>query len=909
LGSQGQTLLISGEPGIGKSRLAHELITQAHVSGGQALLGASYAEGGAPYAPFKQIIRDVLRSGWYRGLEDGLELPGSVLADLIALAPELTSRYPDVPANPPLDPRAEQRRLFEHLGIFFSVLCDRTPLLLVLEDAHWADGGSLFLLRYLARHTRGQRVMLVATYREVELDVARPLHEVLLDLERERLATGLKLLRLDRNATRDMLAVLFGEGITAEFSDGIYRVTEGNPFFIEEVCKALVESGEVYFHDGHWDRPSIEELGIPQSVRVAIQSRLRVLSSDTQETLRIAAILGRVFEFDTLVVACAPDSDEAALGVRRGRTGWAADEDTLIDALEEAERAQLIEEVSREGGGSFAFVHGLIPSTLVESTRTLRRRRLHSRAATAIEACCPDDFEALAHHWGWAEEAQKASTYMFKAGQRAAGQYANQEALEYFEQALERVEEDEEYDRILKERAKILLDQYRGNEAVRDYEHLLQSARERGDRKAELHVLLGLAQASYISALDAEETHAAARSRELYRTAYALARELADKESMVRALVPTTWFGDFWPEYESDAAANVKEALELSREIGDEDLVADCVLAAFRGGAADWVEQGEELLIQLESRRDLVRLNQTCFQLMWSHLARGSLERCIECCESGLHVAREIAVSPVQYSTIKALAYIHLGEFGQAWNALQKEVADEAHRFGSAFKDFGTGIYLSQLSAHRKASELLKATVARLDRLGRAALKQWAKIELARAMIRSEPGEPAALMKITEDLANLSATVILAGMGEPSGVLAEIRLCQGRWNEALQAADAACAQTRQSGGSLHHTAAVQTRLRALLQLRRPEEVLSLAQEQIQQAEVNGHRSMLWQLRSALARALEMLGDAEAATQEYRAAAETIRELAQTIPDAELKHGFLADPMVSSIIAASDRTPD
>jgi ABC-type oligopeptide transport system substrate-binding subunit/DNA-binding SARP family transcriptional activator len=431
LSGQGGTLLISGEPGVGKTRLVRELVTQAKVSGGTALMGACYAEGGVPYAPFARILQQALKDSVW----ESLNLPESVLADLLALAPALRLRFPGVPAHPSAsqrtgpavdDPQAEQHRLFENLAIVFAALSEQAPLLLVLEDAHWADSGTIFLLRHLARQMQYSRTMIVATYREVELDDARPLHEVLLDLQRERVATRLKLPRLDREQTRELLAVLFDEEITPEFLAGIYAETEGNPFFIEEVCKALVNSGRLYFQDGRWQRPSMEELGVPQSVRVAIQSRLKALPAEAQETLRLAAILGREFEFDILAEA----SDQ--------------EEGVLIEALEDAQRAQLIEQVSPEAGGTFALVHGLISSTLVESTRTLQRRQLHRRAAAAIEARRPGDgsrLEALAHHYSEAGEGDRAAHYLLQAGDRARELYAYQEAIGHYQQALHYLKE------------------------------------------------------------------------------------------------------------------------------------------------------------------------------------------------------------------------------------------------------------------------------------------------------------------------------------------------------------------------------------------------------------------------------------------------------------------------------------
>jgi tetratricopeptide (TPR) repeat protein len=412
---RGQALLISGEPGIGKSRLTRELATQAEIGGGRVLIGECYPEGSVPYGPFSQILRRALR--WTSS--NGSGLPDFVVADLLSLAPDLRPYYPEIGENPTLDPEGQQQRLFESVVTLFSKLSEQTPLFLALEDVHWADSGSLALFRHLARRVKEKRAMVVATYREVELGESRPLQEMLVELNRERLADRLKLGRFDREATRELLAAIFEEDITPEFLDGIFAETEGNPFFVEELCKALVEEGKFYFENGHWHRPAMQDLNLPQSVRVAIESRLAKLPDPVLDALRMAAVLGHDFDFETL---------SAALGQA---------EDPLIDALESAERSQLIEEVSGERGGTFRFAHALIASTLVEDLSGLRRRRMHGQAAQTIRSLRPDDFETLAYHFSESGDPQEALAYSVKAGERAMRFSAHNEALRHYNRALE----------------------------------------------------------------------------------------------------------------------------------------------------------------------------------------------------------------------------------------------------------------------------------------------------------------------------------------------------------------------------------------------------------------------------------------------------------------------------------------
>ncbi len=425
---EGQILFLSGEPGIGKTRLARELMQLAQAAEARVLSDGCHAEGDAPYAPLAGMMRQAFESS------PGPELPGFVLADLLTLAPHLRPRFPHVPRNPRLDPAFEQQRVFDSFVAWCEALSADQPLLMLVEDVHWADVGTLALLRHLARRVQKARLLLVMTYRdnEVELDQTHPLNAMLLDLNRERLAGQLKLARLSREQIRELLAAMLSTAgdITPEFLDGLYNETEGNPFFVEEVCKGLIEQGKLYHAGGEWRRADMQTIFIPPSVREAILRRVECLPGPAQEALRLAAILGREFDFDTL------------------RDASEQNEDALIVALERAARAQLIGETPRTeraaGPVTYAFVHALIPFALRESLGGLRRQRLHYRAATAMEPRRPNDFETLAYHFTAAGKRGKAIEYSRRAAERAQAVYAYDTAIQYMQAALDLMEAGEQ---------------------------------------------------------------------------------------------------------------------------------------------------------------------------------------------------------------------------------------------------------------------------------------------------------------------------------------------------------------------------------------------------------------------------------------------------------------------------------
>lgn len=416
LDGEGQVLLISGEPGIGKTRLTQDLVVRAKANRALVLMGECYAEGGAPYAPIARIVEQILAN--YSASQ--LALADYVGNGLVTIAPALQAQFPHVQPIPLNNPQAEQQRLLDAVFNLFTAVASLTPILLVVDDVHWADSGSLALVRYLARRGRALPLLLVLTYREIELNELRGLNELLADFNRERLATRIKLVRLDMEQTRQLLATLFAEEVTPEFVQAIYQETEGNPFFVEEVCKALIDSGQVYREGGRWHRlTDMADMQIPQSVRMAIETRLANLPEAVQHVLRVAAVIGRKFPFDILVAI----SDLS--------------EDNLIEALEKAERAQLIAEIGSKGGGEFSFTHALIPTALADGQSGLRRRRLHRQVAGAMQALYPTDYESLAYHYNSAGDDAQARICYGQAADRALAAFANQDAERYYRAGLE----------------------------------------------------------------------------------------------------------------------------------------------------------------------------------------------------------------------------------------------------------------------------------------------------------------------------------------------------------------------------------------------------------------------------------------------------------------------------------------
>jgi tetratricopeptide (TPR) repeat protein len=496
-----QLVLISGEPGVGKTRLAKELIAYGRLHGGRILQGGCYEyEAMVPYLPFAEALRDWVHTQTTESLHDKL---GSNATELAKLAPEIEARLGPLTPNPSLAPDQERMRLFDNFARFLQNLATEKGLLLFLDDLHWADRGTLSMVHYLLRRLRNERVLILGGYREVELDRTHPLAAALVEWNRERLVTRIQLGRLTKYDCGELLAGMFEqEEITPEFTEAIFRETEGNPFFIEEVVKALIDSGQIYRENLEWQRGDIADLAIPQSIKEAIGRRLNRLSTESTEVLQHAAILGKVFDFQELVTVYS-----------NGGGGSQEQENSILDALDEGLNAQLIRALE---GESFSFTHDKIRETLYEEINSIRRRRLHHKLAQRLEKVVMDQTREnylpdLAYHYLQGGDLNKGMEYAIHAGEHARRLYANDEAIKYYLQAAEAADALQltgELSEIFETVGELYSSQGMFYNAVEFYDQAI-SLVNTGEQRARLKMLIGISFANVGDARGLEYLRAA----------------------------------------------------------------------------------------------------------------------------------------------------------------------------------------------------------------------------------------------------------------------------------------------------------------------------------------------------------------------------------------------------------------
>ncbi len=905
---RGGMVLIGGSPGVGKSRLAREAAAMAERLGMAVYTGNCLdMESPPPYQPTIDHLEQAARTASPEGFRTALGINAPEIAKLL---PSLRQRYDDIPPSPDLTPEQERRYMLHGVGEFIERAATNQPMVLTYEDLHWADESTLLLLRHIGNRAASLPVLVIGTFRDDELEPGRPLTTAIGPLFRDVGAVDLRPRLLTRDEVHAVLTARAGSDAPPELVELVYSETQGNPFFTEELFRHLRDSGRIFDEHGSWRAGfEIGDTEVPQGVRLVIGRRLDQLGPEHRKMLAAAAVIGRTFTFNTLAAVSS------------------ADEDDLFDALEAAERSHVIEELPADHPADYLFVQEQIRQTLVGELSLARRQRVHLRIADAMEQLGTGSAVELAHHLHSAGSAapvertvaalvaaaaQNMDTLAFEdalrqldtavalvgdgdgrfdlrrtqaRALRGAGRV--DDALAVLDDELARTSDRDEQVALRLQRVSLLNDQYRAAEGLADVDWLVAAAVD--DPSLEVDVQLARGRAYYIMSLDNPGT--AEVSRDAYELAYAAAKSRDDRANMARALLPTTWFTDYWIDYRPIAVANIVEALELAQEIDDEDLILDALMASLRTKTdRDPIDAGEELMERLERRRDPVKLNAHCFWMMWRYLAAGRFADAVATCDRGIELADLIGSAPVQYGSIKAIALTEAGRYDEVQAAIDQEVTDDDHPFGQAMASHARSVFLTRLCAWGPAAESLSETLGWAERLTRVWMQFWAGSLMAVVREHDVDDSGGGAQRADE----------LPTFGEwsvgPTG--AQVALARGDVARAVELVLPACPQPGETRPNSDHVRALDVLARSYLGLGDHRAALDAATRGLDLAEAMGFGAVVWRLRRVRALALDALGHGDAASEAAHAATE-FRTLAERIVDPDLRAWFERQPLAPS----------
>jgi class 3 adenylate cyclase/tetratricopeptide (TPR) repeat protein len=424
-----ELILIAGEPGQGKTTLVSELARLAHERGMTVLLGRCDEEVNAPYRPFQEALSQFVAHVNEELLREHVASHGG---ELLRMVPALGQRLGVLPPPQTTDPDTERYLLYAAVVGLLEGAARQCPIVVVLDDLHWADKPSLQLLRHLVANTSSARLLIFGTYRDAELSSSHPLNESLAGLHREPVGvSSINLKGLDDTGVIAFMELAAGHELDdagVGLAHQLYRDTDGNPFFVAEVLRNLSESGEI-FQDattGRWTAKDTEgPFTLPHSVRTVIGTRVSRLGEEATKVLSTASVIGRDFDLDLLAETTKMDEDE------------------LIDLLDEAQRAAVVNELP-DSTGRYSFSHALVQHTLYEDLGATRRTRLHKAVGEAIERMYGSESDErvgeLARHFFLAtkpSDTEKAVTYARRAGEAALKALAPDDGVRYFTQAVE----------------------------------------------------------------------------------------------------------------------------------------------------------------------------------------------------------------------------------------------------------------------------------------------------------------------------------------------------------------------------------------------------------------------------------------------------------------------------------------
>jgi DNA-binding CsgD family transcriptional regulator/tetratricopeptide (TPR) repeat protein len=887
----GRVVLVSGEAGVGKSRLVAEAKAFAVSQGFLLLQGNCFQTDQAiPYSPFLDLIRtQVIAPAFLPALPDFHQFA----QEFSRRFPELTLLTPDLaapPAAPSSDPEQEKRHLFAMITRFFTTQVKRQPVLLLIEDLHWSDETSLEVLLHLARYCAHLPFMLLVTYRDEE--VTSVLTHFLAACEREHHAQFLSLERLSRQEVEAMLQAIpaLNEAVSIGLVDSIYRLTEGNPFFIEELLKSMLVSETALGHKGGWERKLSVDFqspltSIPQSIRATVHQRAAHLSSQAKQVLTLAAIAGRRFDFSVLqqILHCA--------------------ETDLLRLVKELIAAQLVVE---ESADQFSFRHALTREAIYAELLARERRALHRTLAETLEQCSlvslPEAYLAdLAYHFFEAGAWAKALEYGQRAGERALALYAPRAALEHFTRAVQALAHLPDLPPATLYRARGKAYETLGEfELSRDdYQQALALAQQARDTRLEWQSLLDL------GFLWASRDYT--QSRQWFHQALDLAKVLADTQLQAHSL---NRLGN-WLVNIGQAEEGVRlhqEALTLFETGHDTQGMAEtldlmgmgCGISGDTIQAAERLEQAIALFRASGDQAHLISSLPTHVGYLCpggcdtTYSVCASLEVCAAELAEARRLARQMDSLPGQ-AYIEWVASLTFASFGELGMGLRH--AKEALRIATDIQhaQWTVGAYWALGDTYlllREANLAIQALEAGLGMAAAIGSAWWtgnlrAYLALACLLKGAVPRAEAVLQ------AGIARDQVPRNAPERRMTWAwgEVALANGEPEEALRLVEHLLDTTPGPTTTQPIPQLLYLRGKALLALQRSPEAVQVLEEAKRGALARQERPLLWQIHGVLGHAYQRAGQRDQAQGAFAASRSIIAALAATIDDATIRERF------------------
>jgi len=867
LNGKGTTVFVFGEAGIGKTRLVNEFLKLAKKRGAKIFSGWCLSEANIAYFPFREAF-----DAYASSIRD--EKLRSTVTKHLEVTGWLSGREPTQESKPRelfLTPEIERDRTFEAAVRVLLQLSAYEPLILFLDDLHWADPLSLALLHYLSRKCRDSRLLIIGTYRSEELlhtkeEKPHPLEETMSSMSREDLLTKIELNRLKRNDFPEFLRSIFRSSLNEEFQEKLFEETEGNPLFAVEILNMLVDEGYLSESQERWIlTASTEKIGMPSKVHEVITRRIERLGREERKLLDLAAVCGFSFTPDTL-------SEAMALDVA----------DVLRVLVELEHRHRLI----RSFDSAFEFAHHKIREVIYGNMPNELRRIYHLKIAHCLEQALTKEISDghmanMILHSIEGGVPEKAFEYLLELGEKAVSIDASAQAIDYLDKALESTQKTQSFAtsenlaRIYKNRGTAWLCQDEKTKARNDFNLMLQNATNISDESmiAEAHYWLGTAYEPYFGEME-EAMHHLTTAVEMTRKTCNKSLEARSLGAIGEALV---WGLDTMDE----GRMRIEDSTKICKEIGDKASEADNLqmLGMYYNWKGEFDRAKENLSKALALAEEVGGMHRTIIKL-WSLsmilAGNGEYNEAISAGQRCLQLTRDSGDWSVVSMTLNTLGWIYHDlsntELALKYNseAIKNARAHRKSRASGAVPASLLNLGMDYLYKNdfESAEEYFNEVISQYQqhRVG------WWRVE----------------------------TRILLGRGE-------IALAKGDYPQALKFAEDSLAISQKADARKYVAKGLKLKAEVLAKIGNIEEALKLIESALKLAQQVSNPPMLWQIHYSYGSLEEKHGDAQKANEHYAKAVALIEAVASQLNDAVLKSTLLTSQKTKAMRDAYSRT--